>query len=65
MILVVLPFGWDWTIEDLEKTGERVFTLEGLINVWDGISGKDDILPQKIRISRVFALTNKWNMLTI
>jgi len=33
VILVVLPFGWDWTIEDLEKPGERIFTLEGLINV--------------------------------
>ena len=59
MILVVLPFGWDWIIKDLEKTGERAFTLEGLINVRDGISRKDDILPQKIRVSRVFALTNK------
>jgi len=42
--------GWDWTIEDLEKVGERVFTLERLINVRDGISRKDDILPQKISV---------------
>jgi len=54
-----LSFAWDCTIEDLEKTGERVFTVERLINVIDGIARKDDILPQKIRISRVFALTNK------
>jgi aldehyde:ferredoxin oxidoreductase len=42
--------GWDWTIQDLEKVGERGFVLERLINVRDGISRKDDILPKKITI---------------
>jgi aldehyde:ferredoxin oxidoreductase len=42
--------GWDCTIEDLEKVGERGFVLERLINVRDGISRKDDILPKKITI---------------
>jgi len=42
--------GWGWTIEDLEKAGKRVFTLERLINVRDGISRKDDILPKKMTI---------------
>ena len=51
MVLVVLSFGWNWTIEDLEKAGERVFNLERLINVRDGISRKDDILPKKMTIT--------------
>jgi aldehyde:ferredoxin oxidoreductase len=42
--------GWNWTIPDLEKAGERGFLLERLINVRDGISRKDDILPKKMTI---------------
>lgn len=42
--------GWDWSIEDLEKAGERGFVLERLINVRDGITRKDDILPKKMTI---------------
>ncbi|MBP8718662.1 MAG: aldehyde:ferredoxin oxidoreductase, partial [Candidatus Atribacteria bacterium] len=42
--------GWNWTIPDLEKAGERGFVLERLINVQDGISRKDDILPKKMTI---------------
>jgi len=41
---------WNWTIPDLEKAGERGFLLERLINVRDGISRKDDILPKKMTI---------------
>lgn len=42
--------GWNWTVHDLEKAGERGFVLERLINVRDGISRKDDILPKKMTI---------------
>jgi len=42
--------GWDWTVQDLEKAGERGFVLERLINVRDGISRKDDILPKKMTV---------------
>jgi aldehyde:ferredoxin oxidoreductase len=42
--------GWDWTISDLENAGERGFVLERLINIRDGISRKDDILPKKMTI---------------
>ncbi len=42
--------GWDLTIPDLEKAGERGIILGRLINARDGISRKDDILPKKITI---------------
>ena len=51
-IIEILNFttGWGWNIPDLEKAGQRVFTLERLINVRDGISRKDDTLPKKMTI---------------
>jgi aldehyde:ferredoxin oxidoreductase len=42
--------GWNWNVHDLEKAGERGFVLERLINVRDGISRKDDILPKKMTV---------------
>jgi len=42
--------GWNWTVQDLEKAGERGFVLERIINVRDGISRKDDVLPKKMTI---------------
>lgn len=42
--------GWGWTVKDLEIVGERGFVLERLINVRDGITRKDDILPKKMTI---------------
>jgi aldehyde:ferredoxin oxidoreductase len=40
--------GWDWTMNDFLKTGERIFTLQRLVNVKYGITRKDDVLPKKI-----------------
>lgn len=40
--------GWDWTMKDFLKTGERIFTLQRLVNVKNGITRKDDVLPKKI-----------------
>ena len=40
--------GWGWTMEDFLKTGERIFTLQRLVNVKYGITRKDDVLPKKI-----------------
>jgi len=42
--------GWNWTVQDLEKAGERGFILERIINIRDGISRKDDVLPKKMTI---------------
>jgi len=40
--------GWDWSVKELLEAGERIITLQRLVNVRDGISRKDDKLPQKI-----------------
>ena len=43
--------GWDWRPEDLANVGKKAFTIQRLINVRDGYSRKDDILPKKITIA--------------
>ena len=40
--------GWDITLPELEKIGERIYNLERLINVRRGVSRKDDILPYRV-----------------
>jgi aldehyde:ferredoxin oxidoreductase len=40
--------GWDWTMGEFLKTGERIFTLQRLVNVKYGITRKDDNLPKKV-----------------
>jgi aldehyde:ferredoxin oxidoreductase len=40
--------GWSLNLEELEKIGERIYTLERLINVRRGVSRKNDILPFRV-----------------
>lgn len=40
--------GWDVTIDELMKCGERIFNLRRMINIFRGISRKDDTLPPRI-----------------
>jgi len=40
--------GWDITLAELEKIGERIYNLERLINVKRGMSRKDDTLPYRV-----------------
>ena len=40
--------GWDITIEELKKTGERLTNLKRMYNVRCGISRKDDTLPPRL-----------------
>ena len=40
--------GWDYSIEDLMLAGERMFTIQRLINIRDGYNAKTDILPEKM-----------------
>jgi len=39
--------GWDYTVEDLMTTGERINTLCRAFNVREGITRKDDHLPPR------------------
>jgi aldehyde:ferredoxin oxidoreductase len=45
--LVNAALGWDWTADDVLRTGERLFNLKRLINIRLGITGADDTLPQR------------------
>lgn len=40
--------GWDWNIQEAMTCGERIFTLQRLINQRDGYTKKDDKLPPKM-----------------
>ena len=42
--------GWDWDTGEAMLCGERIFTLQRLINLRDGYTGKDDILPPKMHM---------------
>ena len=45
--LVNAALGWEWTEDDLLRTGERLINLKRLINVRLGIGREDDTLPQR------------------
>ena len=40
--------GWDVTVEELERVGERIVNLERLFNVREGVRRADDRLPWKV-----------------
>jgi len=42
--------GWDWDIQEAMTCGERIFTLQRLINLRDGYTKKDDKLPPKMYV---------------
>lgn len=46
--LVNAALGWDWTADDLLRTGERLLNLKRLINLRLGITRADDTLPQRL-----------------
>jgi aldehyde:ferredoxin oxidoreductase len=40
--------GWDYSCEDLMAAGERIFTMQRIINIRDGYDGQTDALPKKM-----------------
>jgi aldehyde:ferredoxin oxidoreductase len=40
--------GWDMTVEELERVGERIVNLERLFNVREGVRRAADVLPWKV-----------------
>ncbi len=40
--------GWDFSIDDFMKAGERIFNLQRLINLRDGFDGKTDTMPKVV-----------------
>ncbi|MEM2339164.1 MAG: aldehyde ferredoxin oxidoreductase C-terminal domain-containing protein, partial [Nitrososphaerales archaeon] len=43
-----LVTGWDMSVDEFMKTGERIHNLKRMYNVRCGISKKDDTLPLRI-----------------
>lgn len=39
--------GWDMSVEEVMQAGERIFTLQRLLNTSWGVRAKDDILPER------------------
>jgi aldehyde:ferredoxin oxidoreductase len=46
--MVAAVTGWPMTVDELERIGERIVNLERLINVREGISRRDDVLPWRV-----------------
>ena len=44
--------GWNMTLEEFMRAGERIFDLKRLYNIREGISRKDDTLPPRILIHK-------------
>jgi len=42
--------GWDWTVDELMESGERIFTLQRLVNIRDGHGRHSDTLPYKMKV---------------
>jgi len=40
--------GWDVTVEELERIGERIVNLERCFNVREGVRRRDDVLPWRV-----------------
>jgi aldehyde:ferredoxin oxidoreductase len=40
--------GWNFSCEDLMAAGERIFTVQRLINIRDGYNAQTDVLPKKM-----------------
>jgi aldehyde:ferredoxin oxidoreductase len=40
--------GWDVSVEELERAGERIVNLERVFNVREGVRRADDVLPWKV-----------------
>jgi aldehyde:ferredoxin oxidoreductase len=51
--------GWNITGRDLLKVGERVLNLQRLFNMREGLSRKDDILPERIKQQPAFGFYEK------
>jgi aldehyde:ferredoxin oxidoreductase len=46
--IVNSALGWNWTKEDVLKTGDRLFQLKRLVNLRLGVTAADDTLPTRL-----------------
>lgn len=57
--------GWDIDGGDLLKVGERVFNLQRLFNIREGLSRKDDQLPERMKQKPAFGFYENENQCAI
>jgi len=48
VMLVNAATGRGYSVDDLKKVGERIWTVERLFNLREGLSKKDDTLPERL-----------------
>ena len=41
--------GWNWSVDDLIRSGERMYTFQRLLNIKDGKGPEFDTMPKKFR----------------
>jgi aldehyde:ferredoxin oxidoreductase len=46
--LIANVTGWDYTVDEFRKSGERIYNLQRAFCVREGLSRKDDVLPQRL-----------------
>jgi len=46
--MVAAVTGWEMSVEELERIGERIVNLERWFNVREGVRRKDDVLPWRV-----------------
>jgi aldehyde:ferredoxin oxidoreductase len=46
--IVATLTGWDFGVEEFRKTGERIYNLERVFNIREGITRTDDTLPRRL-----------------
>jgi len=46
--IVATLTGWDFGVEEFRKTGERIYNLERVFNIREGITRADDTLPKRL-----------------
>jgi len=45
--LIATVTGWDFTYEEYKKTGERIYNLERVFHIREGLARADDSLPRR------------------
>ncbi|MFH1137437.1 MAG: aldehyde ferredoxin oxidoreductase family protein [Pseudomonadota bacterium] len=46
--VVAAAVGWDFSVEEFRRAGERIFNLARLYNIREGLTRKDDNLPERL-----------------
>ena len=57
--------GWDMSLDDFLKTGERIHNIKRMFSVKRGISRKDDMLPARVLTDRLTSGGTRGNIFNI